>query len=350
MKQTDIQTFLMRYLQDRNCQILEKTPADVTVKLSPAADRELTGRTYYWNFVERTGAEPETMTFTFIINPEQHQQQEEAKRTAESQRKAEQDARQMRENHAGSAGDSPLSGGQPSSEGTDEQDNSILGRYLGITPRSNGLNGRVIQDPVNFGSRRLEQIFRTVKAGGRFVELFEEWKQAGDPFKRSRASAPFSTWLGVNYKVEYLCDMKRDEIHSLGIDLTTGVMVDQFHERLCRKRLTPRLPQGIHLLRANLDLGEAARYLEQHVQKQIDKVDHQWAVEANWRYEEEIRRIDDYYGELLQSLDKEEERSEAESQYQQRQDEIRWQYLPRIEVHVINCGLFHLSSDDRFIN
>ncbi|UUZ79898.1 YqhG family protein [Paenibacillus sp. P26] len=72
MNAEQIRSFVMRYLEAEQCDILEKHPAYVTVKLSPSADRDLTNRPYYWNFVERTGAAPETMTCTFIFDPEQY--------------------------------------------------------------------------------------------------------------------------------------------------------------------------------------------------------------------------------------------------------------------------------------
>ena len=61
----------MRFLEAYDCTILEKTPAYVTAKLSPEADREMTGRPYYWSFIERTGAAAETMTYKFVFDPEQ---------------------------------------------------------------------------------------------------------------------------------------------------------------------------------------------------------------------------------------------------------------------------------------
>src|SRR6218665_184631 len=61
----------MRFLEAFDCTILEKTPSYVTVKLSSEADREMTGRPYYWSFIERTGTAAETMTYTFVFDPEQ---------------------------------------------------------------------------------------------------------------------------------------------------------------------------------------------------------------------------------------------------------------------------------------
>ncbi|MCD1259287.1 hypothetical protein B5M42_010600 [Paenibacillus athensensis] len=73
MNKRSIHTFVMRFLEAYDCTVLEKTPASVTVKLSPEADREMTGRPYYWSFVERTGAAAETMTYTFVFDPEAHE-------------------------------------------------------------------------------------------------------------------------------------------------------------------------------------------------------------------------------------------------------------------------------------
>lgn len=104
MNRSQIENYVMRYLESTGCRILEKSPAHVKVRLSPEADKELTGRPYYWSFVERTGAEPETMTFVFVFDPEKYE--------AEKSR---------------SSGDPPRSGSA-------SPDNTILGRYLGFTP------------------------------------------------------------------------------------------------------------------------------------------------------------------------------------------------------------------------
>ncbi|MCY7560512.1 YqhG family protein, partial [Paenibacillus macerans] len=76
MTSEQIRKLVMTYLEATECQFLEKSPYHVTVKLSPRADRDLTNRPYYWGFIERTGAEPETMSFSFIFDPERHREAE----------------------------------------------------------------------------------------------------------------------------------------------------------------------------------------------------------------------------------------------------------------------------------
>src|SRR5690625_3845349 len=65
----EVKQFVDRYLETTGSDVVEKQPGYVTVRLSPTADRALTNRPYYWNFVDRTGVEPETMTFTFVLDP-----------------------------------------------------------------------------------------------------------------------------------------------------------------------------------------------------------------------------------------------------------------------------------------
>lgn len=78
MSPHEVQAYVLTYLEALDCQIMERSPAHVTVKLSPEADKALTNRPYYWGFVERTGAPAETMSFTFIFDPDSYQQATEA--------------------------------------------------------------------------------------------------------------------------------------------------------------------------------------------------------------------------------------------------------------------------------
>ncbi len=306
MKPQQIRKFVMRYLEATDCRIIEKSPAHVTVKFSPEADKALTNRSYYWSFIERTGAEPETMTCTFVFDPEK--------------------MRQNPDNDNKQAGTVPSSG-------------SILGAYFGIIPTA--FSGRVAQDIVTYGSRRLEQIFAAVKAKGKYICLFEE----PEAQKRTSAvSSGYTTWLGVNFKVELLCDMKREELHSLGISLATGEIVEQFHPFMLAKRLSPRLPANTHITRGSLTLHKGLVQLEHHLEKRLKTYDHDWAAKAQERMGAELARIDSYYDDMLKTAEDDNKPLIAE-QYANRKAEIEWQYRPRIQVSVINCGLFHLQSE-----
>lgn len=328
MKREAIEQFVMRYLETTACHIAEKGDGHVTVKLSPEADKDLMNRSYYWSFVERTGAPPEPMNFTFIFDPEYAMSRNSG--TAAPKPK-------VQEQSAG-----PTGASSSDSAGAQTGD-SILGRYFGVTVSPFGGPGRIPSDLMTFGSRRLEQLFGVVQGRGRFVRLFEEPLPASiNPY----ASPGYTTWLCVNYKLEFICDMKRDELHSLGINLLTGEIVGRFYERIKKRRLTPQIPATVHLRPASMPLHKAAEALENHLENLVRSYDHTWSEEAWRRLKEEWSRIDHYYGELLHTVEPA-RKAEVEEQYRSREKEIDWQYRPRILVSVTNCGLFHLSEGMR---
>ncbi|WNQ09689.1 YqhG family protein [Paenibacillus aurantius] len=359
MNTEQISRFVTDYLETMGCRILERSPAHLTVKLSPEADKDLTGRSYYWNFVERTGAPPETMTFTFVFDQEAYSPPAPPSGAAAHGR-------------PGSApgapfGSQPVSGGTflpagsqgqhgavsgsvtapsaPSGQGTSPGgQESILGRYFGISGVSpTGLAGRIPTDNVTFGSRRLDQIIGAVSRKGRFVRLFEEHAAPAAP-RSSGLSTGYTTWLGINYKVELACDMKRDELHSLGIHLGTGEIVEGFHDRLSARPLTPRLPSSIFVKPARMSAERAVQLLEAFLEIKLGHYDHSWADHAHRRLMEELARIDAYYTELI-GHSEDEKKPEIQEQYEARRREAEWQYRPQINVSVINCGLFHLKGD-----
>lgn len=315
MTREQIRDFVMTYLEATECQFLEKSPHHVTVKLSPRADRDLTNRPYYWGFIDRTGAEPETMSFLFIFDPEAHQAAEKAKAAQEQ-----------------------ANAGQPMETA---QEDTLLGRYFGaIRPLPVLGPGRIQREELAFGSPRLKQIFEAARKGGRYVYLFEE------PGPRQRTAllpAAYEPWLGVCFKVEFCCDMKREELHFYGVSLQSGTVDESFQSRIAGKPLVPRLPENIHIepTRLSLDAGRLA--LEQRLTERIQAYDDSWAKEARERLSDELALIDAYYKDLIK--DPEPERAQgATEQYEARREEIRWQYEPRIVVSALGCGIFHLRS------
>jgi len=337
MNKRNIHTFVMRFLEAFNCTILEKTPAYVTARLSPEADKEMTGRPYYWSFVERTGAAPETMTYKFIFDPEQMKAEAKPKASATAVKPSTPTGSSgIGTNAVAVMGQPPQPQLQPQAQ--DSSSDSILGRYFGFVPTT--VTARVPQDEVTFGSRRLEQIFGIVRTRGRFVHLFEEPFPMGVSMHHTLV---YDTWFCVNYKVELACDRKRSEIHSLAIQLNNGEIREHFHKHLLTKSLSPKLPANSHILPDMISLPKAVNALEMTLERKISAYNHSWADEANEQHRSEINRVEAYYNGLLLSVEPD-KRDEVEAQCRNRLQEIDWQYKPRIVVSVINCGLFHLNS------
>lgn len=285
MNEAQIKHAVSSYFKALSCQFIALEDDYMTVKLSPEADRRLTNRPYYWNFIERTGAAAETMTFTFTFNLEAWQR--------------------LKAQHIQAAG-TPL--------------------------------GSSRLELLTFDSPWLQQILQAIKEKGRYVHLYEQPSEFSEDVTNA-----YTSWLIVNYKIEYSCDMKRSELHSLGISLATGEIVEACHHHIKDKTLTPRLPANMHV-RETISLKRAQSELTRYVEQIIRQRDHRWAVAAYERMAVELERIQQYYDELLNTA-AEEQRSAIEEQYHHRQAEIRWQYKPKIEVLPINCGIFHLLDD-----
>lgn len=306
MSQGQIRDYCMTYLIATECQLLEKSPYHVTVKLSPQADKELTNRPYYWGFVERMGIQPETMSYCFIFNPEKHRELEDASSSP--------DAAKV---------------------------DPVLDRHFGaVRPLPVLGPGRIQKEEITFGSPRLKQIFAAARQGGRQVYLFEN----PGPLQRSTLlPAAYEPWLGVQFKIEFCSDVKREELHFLGISLRNGIINEAFAGRLAGKELTPRLPENVHITPTELSLSVARERLEAMITHKLQGADTGWADEARERLEDELLLIDGYYRDML--LDPDEERQRAiNEQYEARKDEIRWQYEPRIVVSALGSGIFHLRS------
>ncbi|NQX48007.1 hypothetical protein HQN87_22020 [Paenibacillus tritici] len=352
----EVRKQVMDYLEATECTILESSPVHVTVKLSPRADRMLTDRPYYWGFVERTGVDPETLSFSFVFDPQKYDElaaqaaaQAARPRSGGASRPAAADALP---GQAGAAADAEagaeLGAAQAAAPGgalppgvSAAPEDSILARYFGVVPALPRIGpGMIRREDVTYGSRRLRQIWSAARDEGKCLQLFE------DPGLRQRTtlfSAAYEPWLAVCYKVEMTCDLKREELHFIAVSLTSGLIVPDFEARLASKELTPRLPENIHVQPSELGIKDGADRLEGYLTSKLALLDYTWAEEARQRLELELSIVDIYYAELLKEED-EEKRLSIEEQYNRRRQETSWQYEPQIAVSAVTYGLFHLRS------
>ena len=322
----EVARFVVSFLEQTGCHIIERSPSHVVVKLSPEADRALTNRPFYWSFVDRTGAEPETMTFAWYFEPPGNAAQAGAAEAAP-------------EALAAAGGTGVATAAFPAASPASAP------AAAGPLPSAYSLPGvRVLSEHLHFGSARLHQLFEYVRQRGRNVFLFAE------PPRGARAADPFShaytAWLGVNFKVSSECDMKREDLYSWGISLATGVIDEKFGERLQASKMTTRLSPEIRLLKSTLTPRKAMARLEAHLERKLRRGDFTWAVEAEARRQEERERVASYYRPLIERADSEEQKRALRERLARREAEIDWQYRPRMTVSVTNCGIFHFPGID----
>ncbi|AOZ94011.1 YqhG family protein [Paenibacillus crassostreae] len=307
MSPDQVQQHMMTYLEATDCQVIEKSPYHVTVKLSPQADKQLTNRPYYWGFVERTGVNPETLSYTFVFDPDHYSVPDVIP--------------------------SPIS----NSNGLPQE--SILTRFFGVTPTLPRMGpGRIQREDVTYGSQRLLQIWEAARREGSSVYLFE---QPGSLQRRALFSAAYEPWLAVCFKVEMTCDVKKEQLYFMGISLVSGIITTDFRQQLAGINLSPRLPENVHINPAEMSLTIAAERLQSNLISMLKELDYEWADQAQDRLKEELSIIDTYYEHMMNDPD-EEKNNHIREQYEARRSEMTWQYAPKVKLSAITCGLFHL--------
>src|SRR5690606_34869329 len=88
---------------------------------------------------------------------------------------------------------------------------------------------------IHFGSPRLHQIFQTAKKMAAFLRLYEQIEHNDNEY------IPLIPWLVLNMKISYVCDRKKDEFHSLALQLITGQMHANAIEKIKMVKLSPKL-------------------------------------------------------------------------------------------------------------
>lgn len=226
---------------------------------------------------------------------------------------------------------------------TIEMDKRLMNRpfywhYLektGGTP--NPMRLTLITDPKNeqegelihYGSPRLHQIFQATKELGSYIRLFEETKPS------DATHTPLHPWLGVNMKVCYQCDRKKDMLHSIGIHLISGTMVTNFHETLANIPLTPKIPDFCFTLTPIIRPQSGLQRVEDAIKNIIANDDHTWAEEARVRWNHDLALLDRFYADS----------EEPPESYTIEKQALREQYEPRITMKITNGGLFYITTN-----
>jgi hypothetical protein len=188
-------------------------------------------------------------------------------------------------------------------------------------------------EEISFGSPRLLQFFSSARKRGQYVRLFER------PGEKGQRSA-LIPWLNVNYKISFICDRKKDILLSLGINMIHGTVLNEFFSKMEGYNLSPVMPDYTHTVRPIYSIKSAINQLEQYVSQIIEQEDPAWSVDARKRLSEELSIIQYFY------MKKETDEEDAPDHSQKSMDELRWQHEPRIEVEIINGGLFYLLDSN----
>jgi hypothetical protein len=182
-------------------------------------------------------------------------------------------------------------------------------------------------ETIHFGSPRLHQIFKSTKSLAGYIRLYENHGQ------NLERQTPLYPWLGLNLKISYQCDRKRDVFISIGLQLINGMMIENFHKRLLQISLTPKIPDYSFTLSPLIMPKSGLGRIQQFLRTSIEKEDHTWAEEARLRWQKDLDLLHHFY--------EEEENKEA---FEIEKSALKDQYEPKINITIINGGLFYLTE------
>jgi hypothetical protein len=180
---------------------------------------------------------------------------------------------------------------------------------------------------IYFGSPRLHQIFQSTKNLAGYIRLYENRSLA------HQKQTPLLPWLGMNVKISYQCDRKRDVFKSIGLQLINGQMVEDFYDKLLSIPLTPKIPDYSFTLSPLVMPKSGMLRIENYLRNNLSREDHTWADEARQRWQKDLELLDHFY-----------EGEEEKESYQIEKKALQDQYEPKIKISIINGGLFYLTE------
>ncbi|WP_282140573.1 YqhG family protein [Cytobacillus oceanisediminis] len=181
---------------------------------------------------------------------------------------------------------------------------------------------------IHFGSPRLHQIFHSARNLAGYIRLYENHREAPG------MQVPLRPWLGMNVRVSYQCDRKRDVFKSIGLQLINGQMVESFHDRLLGMSLTPKIPDYSFTLSPLIMPGSGVFRVANFIKSVIEQEEHLWADEARKRWQKDLSLLEHFY----------EDAEEKGESYENEKSALQEQYEPKINISIINGGLFYLTD------
>jgi hypothetical protein len=181
---------------------------------------------------------------------------------------------------------------------------------------------------IHFGSPRLHQIFQSTKNLAGFIRLYE------NSSTNLGIQTPLIPWIGLNLKISYQCDRKRDVFHSIGLHLINGRMVEEFHDKLLRLPLKSKIPDYAYTLSPLIKPGSGVNRIYSFLNTRIEQEDHTWAEEARIRWKKDLDLLHHFY----------EDSEEISESFETEKKALKEQYEPKINISIVNGGLFYLTE------
>ena len=182
-------------------------------------------------------------------------------------------------------------------------------------------------ETIYFGSPRLHQMIESTRKLASYIRLYE------DKRTNHNEQTPLFPWLNLNVMISYQCDRKKDIFTSVGLNLITGEIIENFYHYLWPIKMTPKIPDYSFTLSPLIMPKSGLSRLDMHIRQSFENDDHTWAEQAMERWNNDLQLLEHFYKDV-------EEKSEN---YFIEKEALKAQYEPRIHISIINGGLFYLS-------
>ncbi|UYZ20742.1 YqhG family protein [Mesobacillus jeotgali] len=180
---------------------------------------------------------------------------------------------------------------------------------------------------IHFGSPRLHQIFASTKNLAGYIRLYQN--------NQFPAQTPLIPWIGLNMKISYQCDRKRDVFHSIGLQLINGRMEEDFHDKLLKLPLSTKIPDYAYTLSPLIKPKSGVNRIQSFLNARVEQEDHTWAEDARKRWQKDLQLLHHFY-------ENEEEESDS---YKTEKSALQEQYEPKIKIEIVNGGLFYITEN-----
>ena len=180
---------------------------------------------------------------------------------------------------------------------------------------------------IHFGSPRLHQIFQATKELSSYVRMYEKNLQLDQ--------TALYPWLVLNVRVSYQCDLKKEVLYSIGLQLINGYMKENFNDEIAKVPLTPKIPDYSFTLSPIIMPKSGINRIYHYLEDKLSKEDTTWAKDAMSRWEKDLSLLHHFY---------EEANEEELKQLEMEKLALQKQYEPSIELEITNGGVFYLSK------
>ena len=238
--------------------------------------------------------------------------------------------------------------------------NTIL--YLKFAPDAQECDAPAAAKPelITRGCYRLMRIIASAKHRGALAAGYENAPRV----------TPFALF---SIKISYVCDVRQDFLETYAIDLRDFHIYPNAMKYVERLALADERPKGAQIAPIPCDVEQLFSLVIEHARQDIEKRDHTWAVEAQRRLAEELRRLDAYYNSLEEENCNERDTSidlrsfsgpatlqngrpspeatdsgsttafSRAAEWELRRAEITWRMEPKIEIRPTQFALLYLS-------